>query len=130
MRTVTWYPKAADENQVSTDAQTQSIPRIPAAVVAVADARVAAPAPSAEIASAGPDTEAAAPAPDAELAGPGPEAEATAPEASSEIPCEESVEHIYEAGRAKLAVLHDRWVAAMAEIRQAPANGEPEEAAA
>jgi hypothetical protein len=115
---------------VSTDAQTQSIPRVPALVVAVTDARVAAPAPPAEVAAAETDTEAAAPAPGAELAVPEPEPEVAAPEASTEIPCEESVEHIYEAGLARLEALHDRWAAAMAEIRQAPASGEPGEAAA
>ncbi len=106
---------------VSIDAQTQAIPRVPAAVVAVTDARVAAPGGDAKVAAAGPDTEAAAPAPEAEVA---------APEHSTEIVSEESVEHIYEAGLAKLAALHDRWAAAMAEIRQAPSRGEPGEAAA
>jgi hypothetical protein len=109
---------------MSTDAQTQSIPRLPAAVAAVTDARVAAPAPPAEVAAAGPDTEAAAPAPDAELAVPEDAAEVATPELSTEIPCEESVEHIYGASLVKLEALHDRWAAAMAEIRQTPASGE------
>ena len=97
---------------VSTDSHTQAIPRVPAGVVAVTDARVAAP---------GRDTEAAAPAPDARV---------VAPEHSTEIACEQSVDHIYKTGLAKLEALHDRWAAAMAEIRQAPASGKPGEAAA
>ncbi len=115
---------------VSIDAQTQAIPRVPAAVVAVTDARVAAPGGDAKVAAAGPDTEATAPAPEAEVAVPEPEAEVAATEPSTEIACEESVEHMYEAGLAKLAALHDRWAAAMAEIRQTPARGERGKAAA
>jgi hypothetical protein len=97
---------------VSTDAQTQAIPRVLAAVVAETDARGVAPASEAEVAV------------------PEPEAEVTATEQNPEIGCEESVEHYYEAGLAKLAALHDRWATAVAEIRQAPAAGEPGEAAA
>jgi hypothetical protein len=103
---------------VSTDAQTQTIHGVPAAVVPVTDARVATPAP---------DTEAAAP--DTDVVVP-PDAQVVAPEHSTEIACEESVEHIYKTGLAKLEALHDRWGAAMAEIRQAPASDEPGELAA
>jgi hypothetical protein len=97
---------------VSTDARTQTIPRVQAAVVAVTNVRVATPGR------------------DAKVAVPEPDAEDAAPEPSTEIACEESVEHIYEAGLAKLEALHDRWAAAMAEIRQTSASGEPGEAAA
>jgi hypothetical protein len=114
---------------VSTDAQTQSIPRVPATVTAVTNTRVAAPAPPAEVAAAGPDTEAAAPATAADRAVPEPEAEVGTPEPSTDIPCEASVEHIYEASLAKLEALHDHWAAAMAEIRQTPASDQPEAAA-
>ena len=107
---------------MSTDGQTQAIPRVPAAVAAVTDARAnPAPGGEAEVAAAEPTRETAAPAPDAEVATPGP---------STEIAREVSVERIYEAGLAKLEALHDRWAAAMAEVRQAPASGEPGEAAA
>jgi hypothetical protein len=135
VRRVTWCPRAADDNQVSTDAQTQSIPRVPAAVVAVTDARVAAPGGDTKVAAAEPAAR-HAPAPasdadaDAEIAVPEADAEVAAPGPSTEIGCEESVEHIYEAGLARLEALHDRWAAALAEIRQAPAGGEAWEAAA
>jgi hypothetical protein len=61
---------------------------------------------------------------------PEPDAEVAATEPRTGTPSVETVEHMYEAGLAKLAVLHDRWAAAMAEIRQASASGEPGEAAA
>src|SRR4051794_18553815 len=73
VRRVTRCLRAADDSLVSTDAHTQAIPRVPAGVVAVTNARVAAP---------GRDTEAAAPAPDAQV---------VAPEHSTEIACEQSV---------------------------------------
>ena len=107
---------------VSTDAETQAIPRVPAAVAAVTDAQVVpAPGGDAEVAIAESAAQATAPVPDAEVA---------APEPSTEIAREVSVEHIYEAGLAKLEALHDDWAAVMAESRQAPASGEPAEAAA
>ena len=106
---------------VSNDAQTQAIPRVPAASVDVTDNRVAALGRDGEISAAGPHTETAAPTPDAEGA---------APKREAEVAGEQSVEHIYATGLAKLEALHDRWAAAMAEIRQAPASGEPGEAAA
>ena len=43
---------------------------------------------------------------------------------------EKSVQHLYEAGLAKLDALHDRWVAGIAEIRDAQAMNAPEQAAA
>jgi hypothetical protein len=107
---------------VSTDAPTHTIPGVQAAVVPVTNARVAT--------SSGRDAGAAAPALDTEVAVPDPDAQVVAPEHSTEIACEESVEYTYRTGLAKLEALHDRWAAAMAEIRQAPASGEPGEAAA
>ncbi len=123
---------------MSTDAQTRAIPRVPVAVAAVTDARVPAPGGDVKVAAAEPATEPAAPAPDAEVTvpepepkpEPEPEAEVAAPGPGTEVACEVSVEHIYEAGLAKLEALHDRWAAAMAEIRQAPASREPGAAAA
>jgi hypothetical protein len=42
----------------------------------------------------------------------------------------ECVQEMYEAGLAKLNALHDRWGAAVAEIREAQAGNEPDVAAA
>ena len=57
-----------------------------------------------------------------------PEAAASQPEA--EVARTESVQHMYEDGLAKLEALHDRWTAAVAEIREAQSTSEPEDAAA
>jgi hypothetical protein len=38
-----------------------------------------------------------------------------------EVPREESVQQLYEAGLAKLHALHGRWAAALAEVREAEA---------
>ena len=84
---------------VSTDASTQAIPRVPAAVVALADA--AAPEPHGDVPSEQ-------------------SAEASAP----------SVQEMYEAGLLKLAALHGRWAAAIAELREEQVMDEPGEAAA
>ena len=89
---------------VTTDTPTQAIVRVPTAVVAVREPEVAAPAPD-------------------------PEVEAGA-EPEAEVARTETVQEMYEAGLAKLDALHDRWAAAMAEIRETPANDDPEEAAA
>ena len=122
---------------VTSDAQTQSIPRVPATVAAVTDTRVAAPggdadvtapAPVAEVAATAAGTGATAPAPEAEVAVPERESEAAA--ASTEIACTDSVQHMYEVGLAKLEALHGRWAAATAEIREAAARHEPGAAAA
>ncbi len=43
---------------------------------------------------------------------------------------EESSQHLYEAGLAKLNALHDRWADALAEIRGAQTTSVPTEAAA
>ncbi len=115
---------------VSTDAQTAAIPRVPAAIAAVTDARVPVPGGDADVAAAEAAPKAAAQAPDTELTAPEPEAEVAAPGPSTELPCEKWVEHMYEAGLARLEGLHDGWAAVMAEIRQAPARGEPGKAAA
>ncbi len=110
---------------MSTEAQTQAIPRVPVAVACVTGARAPAPGGDAKVAAAEPATEAAAPPPmpepDVDVADFGP---------STEIACEVSVEDIYEAGLASLEALHERWSAAMAEVCQAPASGELAEAAA
>jgi hypothetical protein len=113
---------------VSTDAQTQAIPRVP--VAAVTHAGVAALQGDVEVEAAEPATEADAPAPDPEVTVSELDAEVAASGAGSEIGCEVSVERIYEAGIAKLEALNERWAAAMAEVRQAPASGEPGAAAA
>jgi hypothetical protein len=44
-----------------------------------------------------------------------------APPEPVEDPREESVQHLYEAGLAKLDALHNRWAAAVKEMREAPA---------
>ncbi len=97
---------------MTTDAQTQAIPRVPTAVLAVADAEVAAPDPDAEVAAPDPETEDAAPDPETEDAR------------------TESIQEMYEAGLVKLDALHERWMAAVAKIREAQTSGEPLEDAA
>ena len=62
---------------------------------------------------------------DPEVAAPAPEAEPRV-----EVARTETVQEMYESGLAKLDALHDRWAAAMAELREAQASGEPGEAAA
>lgn len=84
---------------MTTDVQTQAIPRVPTTVVAV------------------PDPEAA-------------DSDPEAPDSDSEHAETESVQKMYEAALTKLAALHDRWAAAMTEIREARTSGEPEAAAA
>ena len=115
---------------VSTDAQTAAMPRVPAAVAAVTDARAPVSGGDADVAAAEPAPKAAAQAPDTELTAPEPEAEVAAPGPSAELSGEKWIEHMYEAGLARLEGLHDGWAAVMAEIRQAPASGKPAEAAA
>lgn len=56
-----------------------------------------------------------------EVAQSGPKAEVARPE---------SVEEMYEAALSKLAALHDRWAAALADIRDGHPGGETGEAAA
>jgi hypothetical protein len=107
--------------RMTTDAQTQAIPRVPAAILPVPGAQVATAEPDAEIVDAGPDAVVAAAEPDSEIA---------AAEPRAEVPGGESVQHIYEAGLAKLDALHDRWTAAMAEVREAQVTGGPKNAAA
>jgi hypothetical protein len=138
---------------MSTDGQTQAIPRVsaellpvPGAQVATAppDPAIAAPGPQprvaaaegdADIASAEPnpsakaEAEAAAAEPDAEVAAAGPDAD-VAPEPKVEVARTESVQEMYEAGLANLEALYARWAAAMAELRVAQASDEPGEAAA
>lgn len=92
---------------MTTEAQTQEIPRVPTDVLAVAEAEAV--------------TEAEAAVADAGAAAVDPEAR----EARTE-----SVHEMYEAGLAKLHALHDRWAAAVAEIREAQPSGEPQRAAA
>ncbi len=119
---------------MTTDAQTQAIPRVPTAVLAVADAEVAAPDPDAEVAAPDPDAEVAAPDPDAEVAAPDPDAEVAAPDPETEDAAPdpetedartESIQEMYEAGLVKLDALHERWMAAVAKIREAQTSGEP-----
>ena len=85
---------------MTTDAPTQAIPRVPTAVFAIHEPEVAAPDPEVEA------------------------------EPEAEVARTETVQEMYEAGLAKLDALHDRWAAAMAELREAQASGEPGEAAA
>ena len=58
------------------------------------------------------------------------DAEVAAPGSGAEDARTESVQEMYEAGMAKLEALHDRWAAAVAEIREAQPSGEPQQAAA
>ena len=57
-------------------------------------------------------------------------AEVAAPESAADDAQTESVQQMYEAGLARLHALHDRWAAAVAEIRGAQPSGEPRKAAA
>lgn len=77
-----------------TDAQTQTILRVPTPMVVVREPEVAAPDLEGEVAQT-----------------------------------TESVQEMYEAGMARLEALHDRWAAAIAEVRDAQASGEPGQAA-
>jgi hypothetical protein len=95
-RAVTGLPMST---HMTTDVQTQAIPRLPTTAVAV------------------PDPEAA-------------DSDPMAPDSDSEHAETESVQKMYEAALTKLAALHDRWAAAMTEIREAQTSGEPEAAAA
>jgi hypothetical protein len=123
---------------MTTDAQTQAIPRVSAAMFPVPGAQVATAEPDAEVAAAEPDVNAEAEAkaaePDVNAEAEGeaaePDGEVAAAEPSAEVPRGESVQDIYEAGLAKLDALHDRWTAAMAEMREAQVTGGPKEAAA
>lgn len=112
---------------MSTDAQTQAIPRISAAaiprvstaVIAATDAEIVtpAPAPAAESAATGRDTEKAAP-----------QAAASAPDV--EVAGEKQVQQLYEAAMARLNALHDNWAAAIVELRETQVDSGPGEAAA
>ncbi|HLM07871.1 MAG TPA: hypothetical protein VK402_22060 [Blastococcus sp.] len=123
---------------VSTDAQTQAIPRVPAAamprvsaaVIAAPDAETGAPTPDAETAAPGRDTEMAAPQPAAENAASAPGAEVAAAGSDAEEAGEEPVQQVYEAAMARLNALHDRWAAAIVELCEAKVDTELGEAAA
>jgi hypothetical protein len=79
---------------MTTDAQTQAIPRVPTPVVAVHEHEIA------------------------------------ASDLETDVARTESLQEMYEAGLANLEVLHDRWAAAMAELREAQPSGGRGEAAA
>ena len=121
---------------MSIDAQTETIPRVPAAVSAVRGTHVATVVPevadargTAEISAPEPEAEIAAPEMEAQVAGTEPDAEITISAPSEDVGRQESVQHMYEAGLEKLDALHDRWTAAMAKLREAQAD-EPGEVAA
>ena len=106
---------------MSTDAQTQSIPRVSAEVIAAPDTRTAAPAP---------DTEPAAPRPAAENAASPPDAEVAAAGSYAEVAGQAPVQQVYEAAMARLNALHDSWAAAVVGLRDAQVDNGPGEAAA
>ena len=121
---------------MSTDAQTQAIPRVPAAairrvwaaVIAAPDAETAAPAPAP--AAPAPDTKTATSAPDTEIAAPQPAGENAAAASDAEVAGEEPVQQVYEAAMARLNALHDSWAAAMVGLRDAQIDSGPVKAAA
>ncbi len=124
---------------VSIDAQTEAIPRIPVAVLAVHSPQVAAAEPDAAVADAGTNAEISAAASDAEVAASEINAQVATVESDADVAAsvpnadvtrEKSVQHMYEAGLAKLDALHDRWTAAMAELRKAQVDDGPGELAA
>jgi hypothetical protein len=104
---------------VSTDAQTQAMPRVSAAVIAAPDAEIPTPTPGAETTAPGRDTEIAAPQPAAENAASAPGAEVAAAGSDAEGAGEVPVQQVYEAAMARLNALHDSWAAAMVELREA-----------
>lgn len=110
---------------MSTEAETQAIPR----VSAVATPAVAVPAVPAAIIAA-PPTKTDAPEPEVRDGVPAPDAETTAPGTEPAIAEEASVEHIYAATMARLDAWHDTWTAATAELREPRAESERGEAAA
>jgi hypothetical protein len=114
---------------VSTDAQTQAIPRVPAAAMPRVSAAVIA-APDTETAARAPDTEMAAPQPAAENAASAPDAEVAAARSDADVAGEAPVQQVYEAAMAKLNALHDSWAAAMVDLRDAQVDSGPGEAAA
>ena len=134
--TITSCRRTADNHPVSTDAQTQAIPRVPAAairrvwaaVIAAPDAETAAPAPAP--AAPAPDTKTATSAPDTEIAAPQPAGENAAAASDAEVAGEEPVQQVYEAAMARLNALHDSWAAAMVGLRDAQIDSGPGKAAA
>jgi hypothetical protein len=114
---------------MSTDAQTQAIPRVAAAAMPRVSAAVFA-APHAEIAAPAPDAETAAPGRDTEIAAPQPAAENAASAPDAEVAGEEPVQQVYEAAMARLNALHDSWAAAVVELREAQDDSGLGEAAA
>jgi hypothetical protein len=114
---------------VSTDAQTQAIPRVPAAAMPRVSAAVIA-APDAETAAPGRDTQIAALQPAADSAASAPHSEVAAAGSDAEVVGEEPVEQVYEAAMARLNAVHDSWAAAMVEYREAQVDSGPGEAAA
>lgn len=115
---------------MSTDAQTQAIPRVSAAVIARAEAETAAAQPDVQAAAPGRDAEIAAPQPPAETAASVPGAQVAAAGSDTEGAGEEPVQQVYEAAMVRLNALHDRWAAAVVELREAQVGSEPGEAAA
>jgi hypothetical protein len=122
---------------MTADAQTQAILRVPADVPSVSgdpvataqpDAEIVTPGPDADADVTGPNAEAAAAGVDAQVADAEADAEVTAPGSDRPITGAASIQEMYEAGLAKLDALHDRWAAAMADIREV--TGGPGQAAA
>jgi hypothetical protein len=112
---------------VSTDAQTQAIPRVSAAVIAAAEAQIAASRPDVETAAPGRDSGIAGPQPAAETAASAPGAQVAVAASDAEGAGEEPVQQVFEAAMARLNALHDRWAAA---LREAQVDSELKEVAA
>ena len=115
---------------MTTDAQTQTIPRVSAAVIAGAEAEIAAPQPDVKAGAPGRDIEIAAPQPAAENAASASGAQVAAAGSDTEGAGEEPVQQVYEAAMARLNDLHVRWAAAVVDLREAQIDSEPREAAA
>ncbi len=93
---------------MSVDSQTDAIPLVPvtALAVAVPHVNVDGPEPEAEVADASVEDSAA------DFC-----EEVSAREADADATGEESVQTMYQAGLATLGALHERWTAAIAELR-------------
>lgn len=110
---------------VSTDAQTQTIPRVPAAdMPGVSAAHIAAPHAETDKSTSDAGTES-----QDETAAAVPAAESAAP-SRDQAAEKEAVQHAYEAGMARLKAIHGGWRAAMAEFGQGHPDSDLGEAAA
>jgi hypothetical protein len=114
---------------VSSDVQTQAIPRVLAAAPPGVPAAVIA-APHIELDALTSGAEDTGPGSGEKLAAPERAAESAAPNLDAAVAGKEPVQYVYETAMARLNALHDSWAAAMAEFRVHPLDIEPGKAAA